>query len=241
MSSPEGEGSVSFTVRAFDNLATGTTVANGAEIVFDINEPIVTPTWSNVVDLTAPTSSVQPLTASGTNPIEITVAGSDAGSGIQLFGLFASKDDGPFTLVQTSLEPTFSFEGEEGSSYGFYSVASDFVQNTEPLKSAAEAVTVVTVGTEDSASDLPLVLTLDAPFPNPAGDEANLRFGLPRPGKVRVRVYDMIGREVMRLDEERLAGWHPLVVDVGLLAAGVYTVVMDADRSIVTKQITVVR
>ena len=49
---------MTFTVATRAGLATGTAVENAAEIVFDINEPIVTPTWTNTVDVTAPITSV---------------------------------------------------------------------------------------------------------------------------------------------------------------------------------------
>jgi hypothetical protein len=44
---PEGEGFVFFTVQLQPDTADGTIVTAQAEIIFDDNEPIVTPTWSN--------------------------------------------------------------------------------------------------------------------------------------------------------------------------------------------------
>jgi hypothetical protein len=52
--SPEGEGSISFTVMPKEGLATGTVIKNTAEIVFDTNDPIATATWINTVDASAP-------------------------------------------------------------------------------------------------------------------------------------------------------------------------------------------
>ena len=42
-------------------VATGTVIQNKATIVFDLNAPIDTPTWSNTIDKTMPTSHVNPL------------------------------------------------------------------------------------------------------------------------------------------------------------------------------------
>ena len=55
---PEGQGSVSFTVDPVGSLPTGTEIRNQASIVFDLNEPIVTPEWLNTIDLEDPVSQV---------------------------------------------------------------------------------------------------------------------------------------------------------------------------------------
>jgi len=70
----------------------------------------------------------------------------------------------------------------------------------------------------DATSNL-LFLT----YPNPFGQRATLSYNLSRPGWVRVAVYDILGRQVMRpVREQRAAGSHTFVFDVGTLPAGVY-------------------
>ena len=54
---PEGSGHVTFTVAPRGTLATGDQVSNQARIVFDQNDPIDTPVWSNTIDITPPTSA----------------------------------------------------------------------------------------------------------------------------------------------------------------------------------------
>jgi hypothetical protein len=82
-SPPAGEGMVTFSVASKAGLATGTSVANQASIVFDINAAIETPTWLNTIDRSAPLTRVLPLAATVSSP-EFTVewAGTDAGAGI---------------------------------------------------------------------------------------------------------------------------------------------------------------
>ena len=55
---PAGDGIVGFAVGAKPGLATGTTIANLARIVFDDNAPIDTPIWSNTIDVSPPVSAV---------------------------------------------------------------------------------------------------------------------------------------------------------------------------------------
>lgn len=47
---PEGDGSVVFTVSPQPGLPTGTQITNQASIVFDTNEPILTPVWLNTIN-----------------------------------------------------------------------------------------------------------------------------------------------------------------------------------------------
>ena len=91
---PEGEGSVGFVVDARAGLPTGTAVSNQAEIVFDVNAPIVTPLWTNTVDVTPPASSVQPLAPQSQAPFEIEVSGADVGAGVDLYKLYAQRRRG---------------------------------------------------------------------------------------------------------------------------------------------------
>ena len=49
VTSPEGEGSVLFTVGLKSGIQIGTDICNGASIIFDVNEPIETPFWCNTI------------------------------------------------------------------------------------------------------------------------------------------------------------------------------------------------
>src|SRR5262249_46092847 len=60
--SHRGEGFITYQVKPVSGVAGGTTIKNQASIVFDTNAPILTPTTSNVIDVTAPTSNLLPLT-----------------------------------------------------------------------------------------------------------------------------------------------------------------------------------
>jgi hypothetical protein len=228
---PEGEGSVGFVVDAFPGLSTGTVVANQAEIVFDVNEPIVTPVWINTVDVDAPVSSVQPITGTEEGPVTIEVEGSDLGSGIQTYALYVAEANGPFELYEISREPTFEFEGEEGVLYGFYSIVTDFVQNTEGPKDEAEATLVFGTVANEGDSSLPREVTLGMPYPNPSHGATTLRWGLPEASRVTLQVYDLLGREVALLADGQAteAGWHEVQWRAPRLASGVYIVRLHSE------------
>ncbi|MBF8295565.1 MAG: Bacterial surface protein [Bacteroidetes bacterium] len=70
---------------------------------------------------------------------------------------------------------------------------------------------------------LPTEYALHNAYPNPFNPSATIRFDLPQAAKVRLAVYDMLGREVAVLaDEERPAGQHSVRFDAGKLSSGMY-------------------
>jgi len=140
----EGEGFVSFTIRPKASAVTGTVIENEAAIVFDDQEPIVTNTIVLTLDADAPSSTVAGLPAiTDQSQITLTWSGQDVsgGSGLTSFSIFASENGGPFLpLIEDTLEQTAVFMGEPGSTYAFYSVATDQAGNveTEPLEPDTE-------------------------------------------------------------------------------------------------------
>jgi len=85
-------------------------------------------------------------------------------------------------------------------------------------------------------------LTFEAPYPNPARASATLRFSLPEATRVRLAVYDAMGREVARLaDGEQAAGTHTFTLDASTLAAGTYVSRLEAGGRVQTQRLVVVR
>jgi hypothetical protein len=145
---PAGEGSVTFSVKPRSGIASGTSVCNQAVVVFDTNPAISTPTWCNTTDSAAPVSAVALLPASQSQAtFTVKWAGSDAGSGVATYTVYTSDNGDVFTSWQLNTANTSaSFTGQPGHTYGFYSIATDNVGNTEPAKSSAETMTTVSSG-----------------------------------------------------------------------------------------------
>lgn len=141
-----GEGFVSYTVRPKTTVNTGDTVYALASIVFDINEPIVTPQVFNTIDAVGPTSQMVALPAVSDTAIMLQWRGADdaGGSGVREYAVYVSENGGAFTLYQKNiLDTAIVFIGKPGSTYCFFTQATDNVLNTEELKNACEAATVV--------------------------------------------------------------------------------------------------
>ncbi|MEM1056441.1 MAG: family 10 glycosylhydrolase [Bacteroidota bacterium] len=90
--------------------------------------------------------------------------------------------------------------------------------------------------------------SLLAPRPNPTAGQAQIVFSLAAPGRVSLRVLDVLGREVARLadDEIRQAGrqsiyWDGRTVSGGWAASGTYLVALETENGRLTQALTLVR
>ncbi|MBI4417814.1 MAG: T9SS type A sorting domain-containing protein [Ignavibacteriales bacterium] len=89
---------------------------------------------------------------------------------------------------------------------------------------------------------LPAAFALYQNFPNPFNPSTTIRFDVPVRTRVRLAVYDILGREVAVLRDEVLeANSYDVVLDGGKLASGVYFVRMTAPQVVQTRKVVLVR
>ena len=139
-----GDGYVSFTVMPKKGLANGTTITNQASIVFDVNAPIATNTVINTIDSAIPTSTVASLpTISSTPSFTVSWGGNDpGGAGIAYYDIYVSTDGGPFTVwLAGTTQTSATFDGADGYTYSFFSVATDNIGNRQNAPAGAQAST----------------------------------------------------------------------------------------------------
>lgn len=133
-----GKGSISYTVNYKNNITTGDIVTNKASIVFDNNAPIKTNTWLNTIDRTAPTGGVLSGTRINDTTVRLSLAGSDVGVNIEKYKLYGQENNKPFILLGTVYGDTARFTGAKDSTYRFYAVPYDSVNNFAPKAPNAE-------------------------------------------------------------------------------------------------------
>jgi choice-of-anchor B domain-containing protein len=81
-----------------------------------------------------------------------------------------------------------------------------------------------------------------AAAPNPMRGTSLLRYSLPEASDVRLALYDVTGREVVRLATgTRAAGAHEVEIDVTSMPPGVYVARLHAAGRVATQRVTVVR
>jgi hypothetical protein len=138
-----GQGFVSYIIKPKADIFSGDIINAEARIFFDYNEPMDTPHVFNTVDADVPSSRVLPLpNVSSDRAFRVEWDGTDVhgGAGIQGFDIYVSADGGPWRpWLQSTPYTERIFVGENGHSYGFYSVARDNVGHAEPSPATADA------------------------------------------------------------------------------------------------------
>lgn len=99
-------------------------------------------------------------------------------------------------------------------------------------------------GTGNNLAEVPTQFELSQNYPNPFNPVTTIRFALPKAAIVTMKVYDMLGREVIRAINNvgYNAGWNSFTFDGSKLASGVYfysividNKVMDTKRMVLVK------
>jgi photosystem II stability/assembly factor-like uncharacterized protein len=99
----------------------------------------------------------------------------------------------------------------------------------------------VTTGTE-SRPVLPSVYRLSQNYPNPFNPSTTIKYELPKSSVVRMSVYDMLGREVSVLvNERREAGVHEVKFDASGLSSGVYVYRLQVGDFVQSRKLLLLR
>ncbi len=89
---------------------------------------------------------------------------------------------------------------------------------------------------------LPTSYSLWQNYPNPFNPNTTIHFELPKESHVTLKVYNILGREVLTiLDEDKVAGRYDLRIDGTSLASSVYFYRLVADDYMATKKLLLVR
>jgi len=95
---------------------------------------------------------------------------------------------------------------------------------------------------ESHSSDMPHAFALQQNYPNPFNPSTTIKYELPKSSEVRLSVFDMLGREVSVLvNERRDAGVHEVKFDGSNLASGVYFYRLQAGDFVQTRKVLVLR
>ncbi|MEF8797376.1 MAG: T9SS type A sorting domain-containing protein [Salinivenus sp.] len=150
--------------------------------------------------------------------------------------------EGPWTDVGFVESGAEGGTTEEPRSYRFVDENLPFEADTmayrlqqvdlDGTKSVTEAVTVGR-GAEQ--------LTLREVFPNPAHGQATVRYAVPERQKIRLGLYDVLGRKVRTIRNGTAEGRQELQVGLSALAGGTYLLRLQAGRQAQTRRLIVVR
>lgn len=89
---------------------------------------------------------------------------------------------------------------------------------------------------------VPVSFSLSQNYPNPFNPSTTILYSLPEESHVTLKVYDILGREVTTLVDDRMsAGHHDAVFDASGLASGMYIYRIKAGEHVVAKRMLLVR
>ncbi|MEL6675602.1 MAG: T9SS type A sorting domain-containing protein [Bacteroidota bacterium] len=234
VNAPEGEGSVSYSVALKDSLPHLTKVQNKAAIYFDFNEPIITNTWTNTLDLIPPQSSILPLpdTTFDTTFV-VSWAGTDDGSGPGFYNVYVKSElDTAFQLwIRETDTTSATFQGTWNREYAFYVEATDRVGNKEVKSPQLETSTLVypKATSLDNFADQGFSL-----YPNPASTTLHIKGPIEQLD--RITFYNLNGQKVL---DQAVIGSQ---VKIANLIPGAYLVTLQSrEAEIMLKQMLIKR
>lgn len=129
-----GEGCVTFSIDLKPTLSDTVTISNRATIIFDNNEPILTPSWQNKKDVVPPTSKMLNINIISDSLATISWAAEDNQQGSGLYGvnLYMKKDGGEYEKLLNRYQLTsYDLNYEMYRNYSFYVLAIDSADNIE--------------------------------------------------------------------------------------------------------------
>jgi hypothetical protein len=173
-------------------------------------------------------------------------SGLEGSSGQEFFLHLWSRAEGPVTLSTGRLENMGEWEvtliipGRQE--------AYDLTEQTEVTLSPEADTTRMrlAVGTSEYVQDqkrsvVPEEISLEA-YPNPARQQATLRYALTEPKAVRLEVFDALGRKVATVASGRKEpGRHQARIDASRLSSGVYFGRLQAGDQTRTRRIVIVK
>ena len=153
-----GIGEASYNIKLRTGLTHGTKVSNRAGIVFDSNDVIVTPYWTNIMDRIAPESHVSKVVMATDSTAAVSIAATDELSGPWRYNVYVQYGDGAWFLgaENVPIDSVARVKVYEGIDHGFYTVVTDSAGNVEQ-KTAAREFTLEVFGSQvDTSTKLQL-------------------------------------------------------------------------------------
>ncbi len=123
-----------------------------------------------------------------------------------------------------------------------YEVANDAFVGTDGLPVGdTNWASVVTTGINDNTK-APATMALNQNYPNPFNPTTSINYTLKKSGKVTLKVFDTLGREVSTLVNSNVAaGSYDVTFDGASLASGVYFYTLKTDNQTLTRKMLLVK
>lgn len=152
-------------------------------------------------------------------------------------GVYRSTDDGAtWALINTGLSTrAVAFMKMSADSQYVYAAT----QGEGVFRFQAK---VVAVSTEEESSEIPNGIVLHQNYPNPFNPVTTIQFALVEPADVKLSIYDINGRLITTVLQNRLnQGSHSVQFNASALASGTYIYELRANNQVVSKKMTLIK
>ena len=149
------------------------------------------------------------------------------------------------SIVKYGLVPFYWDNGGTGDlSMGIFNRSTGAQAYPEIVKAIMDAVDtteVLDIGMND-LNTLPNKFSLMQNYPNPFNPATNISYTLANSGKVKLSVYDMLGRKITVLvDKDQNAGTYEVQFPGENLASGVYLYQLQSNNQLITKKMMLIK
>lgn len=231
---PEGEGYVTFSVDLIEGLKSGDKIDNKATIIFDLNKPITTNTWRNVLDKIAPVTKMIPIKYSiGDSLVNVSCNATDNenGAGPRKYSFFVSVNNEPFKLYgETSLNTIqYPVSKKSKNTYRFYALTTDNVNNSEtqvPQIVELKSIPVANEKIEGINENIDI-------YPNPTSGIIILDLFVADRSELSVNIYSVTGELVKSQQTLWLEPGKQLIdSDISKLERGIYFIQVKINNKV---------
>lgn len=110
------------------------------------------------------------------------------------------------------------------------------------LKTTNGGGTGYTIGIQPISNEIPNKFSLSQNYPNPFNPVTKIKFQIPKSSNTKITIFDILGKEVMTLVDEKVnPGTYEFNFDGSKLASGIYFYNLTADNYIITKKMILVK
>lgn len=126
--------------------------------------------------------------------------------------------------------------------FGFESIANGAQRRDVMNRVLRYCASGIVTGVDGVTGVFPLEFTLGQNYPNPFNPSTNIGFTIADFGRVRIAVYDLLGREVAVLvNEHKAPGTYSIRFDASGLSSGVYLYRLTRGRFVQTRKMVVIK
>ena len=177
------------------------------------------------------------------------IAGTYDGSEMKLYvngEMVDSKSITDSELLNEPVSKIFIGNNQSGKA-PIYGILDEIKMYTYALSQAEVAsmidIEITLVGNEpEPKPEIPSDFELSQNYPNPFNPTTNIQFNLPKAGKVVLKVFNTLGREVAILKNGIISsGAHSVTFDAASLSSGVYFYQLRYNEQVVTKKMLLIK